>query len=92
MQITGEQLKQAMIAANITRVDHHDCGICGYMTAYVRQGELLYFDPGCDCSFRGALEPRPWEWAARWVNEQDAEWQIKLAAAFGLQIAAESAQ
>lgn len=84
MQVTGEQVKDAMIAANITHVDHHDCGGCGEMVFYSREGEHLFFNPGCGCSWSPA-EPRSWQSAADWINMQsNAEWRSKLRAAFGL--------
>lgn len=87
MQVTGEQVKAAMIAANITHVDHHDCGGCGYMTRYLREGDALLFDSGCYCGMRGVenLQSREWQSAADWINMQsNAEWRNKLRAAFGL--------
>jgi len=84
MQVTGEQVKAAMIAANITRVDHHDCGGCGEMVFYSREGENLFFNPGCGCSWSQA-EPRTWDSAADWINMQSsAEWRNKLRERFGL--------
>lgn len=84
--ITADEVKNAMIAQGIERVDHHDCGICGGMVAYVREGENLYFDPHCGCAGYGPLEPRTWEDAADWINMQNAEWQQKIAAKFGVDI------
>jgi hypothetical protein len=68
--ITGEQVKQAMIAAKIRKVDHHDCGVCGYMTRYLRDGEDLYFDAGCYCTYGSEPAPRSWDSAAEWINMQ----------------------
>ena len=83
-RVTGDEVKAAMIAGNITQVDHHDCGICGYMTRYWRQGEQLYFDRGCDCQWGGS-EPRSWDDAANWINMQSKpESNEKLRKAFGL--------
>lgn len=82
---TGRQVKAAMIEAGITKVDHHDCGICGFMTAYVRDGEDLYFDSGCGCStYATDPQPRSWDHAAKWINTQNDEHRNKLAASFGL--------
>lgn len=81
--VTGEEVKAAMIAANITRVDHHECGGCGHMVFYSRIGEFLYFHPACDCSY-SLPEPREWESAAGWINMQSySNHKAKLRAAFG---------
>jgi hypothetical protein len=86
--VTAEQVKAAMEAAGITRVNHHDCAGCGYMTSYVLspQGEL-FFDPGCWCTMGvgGGLRPGGFESAAGWINMQpSADVQRRLAAAFGI--------
>lgn len=80
---TGEQVKAAMIAADIRRVDHHNCSGCGVMVFYFRVGEQLFFDPGCGCT-RGRFEPRSWQSAAEWINMQsDPRWRDEIAASFG---------
>jgi hypothetical protein len=90
VEVSGKQLKEAMVAAGIDRAEHHACGGCGYMTAYVRRGDELFFDAGCDCT-RGPieLEPRDWTEAARWVNMQvEDERRAGVAKKFGLELAA----
>lgn len=83
-RVTGDEVRQAMTEAGIDRVDHHDCGLCGYMTAYIRRSEALYFDRGCDCSW-GGWEERSWDDAAEWINMQsDDQSRAKLRTAFGL--------
>jgi hypothetical protein len=87
MTVTGEQVREAAMKAGITRIDHHDCGGCGYMCNYQIVRGQLYFDPGCDCSRYGPaqIEPREWESAARWINMQSRpEIRAKIAANFGL--------
>lgn len=91
--VTGEQVKEAVAKAGIARVDHHDCGGCGYMTAYLVVDGNLFFDPGCDCSRYGPAtpEPRSWDSAAEWINMQKrtGEWGdigAKIAAKFGLEL------
>jgi hypothetical protein len=84
MKVTGEQVRAAMIAANITHVDHHDCGGCGEMVSYSRHEDQLYFNSGCGCSWSPPQE-RSWDDAADWINMQgDPEWHLKIAARFGL--------
>ena len=48
--VTGEQVKAAMIAANIEYVEQHECSICGEKVFYERKGESLFFNPSCGCS------------------------------------------
>jgi len=89
--LTGEQVKAAMIAANIERVDHHACSFCGYMTNYTRSGETLVFDAGCDCGPGHHRSPRSWESVADWINMQDRPDVIKrLRESFGLPPESES--
>jgi hypothetical protein len=86
-EVTGEEVLAAMKAANITEVEHHDCGGCGYMTKYLRDGDSLFFDPGCWCSRYGAAYPEPREWsnASDWINMQTREdVRNKLRVRFGL--------
>lgn len=84
--VTGDQVREAMKAANITHVDHHDCGGCGYMTRYLREGDALLFDSGCYCGSRGVenLQSREWQSAADWINMQNDEWKATLMERFGL--------
>jgi hypothetical protein len=67
--VTGEQVRDAMIAADISVAPTRECSLCGYPMSYSREGERLFYDPGCDCSWRGR-EPREWQSAADWINMQ----------------------
>lgn len=84
--VTADEVKNAMIANGIQEVEHHDCAICGGMVGYVRRGEQLFFNPHCGCAGSGSLEPRSWQDATDWINMQNAEWQVKIAAKFGLEL------
>ena len=85
MTVTGEQVSVSMIKANITHVDHHNCGGCGEMVFYSREGDYLFFHPGCGCGRRSDAEPRDWSDAANWINMQNMpEWREKIAARFGM--------
>lgn len=85
--VTGTQVREAMVAANIVQVEHHRCGVCRYMTKYVRDGDLLFFDVGCNCTYSGEqLESRLWDSAAQWINMQsNPDIRSKLARSFGVQ-------
>jgi hypothetical protein len=83
--ITGERLKEAMIAADIHRVDHHNCSLCGYTTAYYRRGDSLFFDAGCHCTSGRRFEERDWFSAANWINMQtNPAVRAKLMESFGM--------
>lgn len=84
-EVQPEEILPAMKAAGITYVEHHDCGLCGYMTNYQLVDDRLYFDPGCGCSVRPAsLEPRSWISVSDWINMQYNDTKRELAAKFGI--------
>lgn len=84
--ITAEQIRDAMIAADITYVSHHECGCCGSMVSYTRIDKQLFFNPGCDCSWTPP-QPREWQDAAEWINMQSTqEVKDELAALFGFTV------
>lgn len=88
LQITGEQVKNAVIAANIDTVNHHECSICGCMVRYIINDGDLFFDPSCFCStWATGYEPRTWDSAADWINMQSNEnWRIEIAKRFGIDL------
>jgi hypothetical protein len=82
--VTGDQVREAMQAAGITYVEHHACGLCGYMTNYQVIDGALYFYPGCDCSY-GPRERRSFQDAADWINMQSSDTaRARLLQRFGL--------
>lgn len=89
--VTGEQVREAVAAANITYVPHHECGGCGSMVSYqVYQGQL-FFDPSCDCTRDGGPEPRTWDSAAGWINMQsNAEARASIMKRFGFTVEEET--
>lgn len=81
---TGAHVRQACLAAGITRIDHHRCGCCNVMVAYLVRDGLLYFDSGCGCSDSDPTL-RDWSDAAEWINMQtNPEHKDRLRIAFGL--------
>lgn len=84
-QVTPDEVRAACIAANITRIDHHDCAACGSWVFYSVEAENLFFNPACDCGgYRRWPEPREWLSASDWINMQDDEGRPKTAAKFGI--------
>lgn len=71
-KVTGEEVREAALAAGITRIEHHNCGLCRAPVFYSIHEGALFFNPGCDCSW-SPPEPRSWESAAEWINMQSRE-------------------
>ncbi len=85
--VTGDQVRDAMIAANLVHVDLRECSLCGSTIFYSRQGDQLFFHPACDCTtYHGPPEPRSWQSVADTINMQNDEWKPKVAAKFGLSL------
>jgi hypothetical protein len=88
--VTAEQVESAVKAAGISRIDHHDCSICGHMVCYtVNQGQL-FFNPGCGCSWEPP-QYRSWQSAADFINMQSrtGKWgdvAAKVAKGFGVEL------
>ena len=88
MNVTGEQVKQAMIGKGITKVKVRDCSICATPLYYSRQGEDLYFNSSCGgVSYESPPQPRSWDSPAELINMQTKkEWRNKYMIAFGLEV------
>lgn len=85
--VTGEEVKKAVLEKDISSINHHDCCICGFMVKYLVVEGRLFFDPSCNCSSGGGPEPCDWEEAAKWINVQsNPEIKKKLAARFGIEL------
>lgn len=88
--ITADEVQSAVLAAGITRIDHHECSGCGHMVYYEVMGGALYFCPSCNCG--GPWSPpesRSWLDAADWINMQSRpENKRKIAQRFGLSLEA----
>lgn len=84
-KVTAEQVKAACLAAGIKSIEHHECSICLYMTAYLVRGDQLYFDPSCDCTGGRGPELSSWQDAADWINMQTQDdIRAKIAGRFGI--------
>ncbi len=70
MSLTAAMVRDALTQAGIPRIDHHSCGGCGYMTAYLIAGDQVAFDAGCDCTRRSVWEARTFQDLADWINRQ----------------------
>ena len=91
MPVTADQVKEAVAKAGLTKIDHHDCSLCGVMTCYtVRDGEL-FFNSACGCSYS---PPRhcSWDEAADYINMQtrkSEKWGdvgARIAKQFGIEL------
>jgi len=68
--ITAEEVKAAMVAANITWAPSHDCCLCGQAVGWIRTGDNLSYRSGCGCSW-SPDRPCDWSEAADNINRQD---------------------
>lgn len=81
-RITGDQVKAAMIAANITRADRQNCQ-CGTPMFYSRVGDQLYYNS--DHPAHDSPHAFSWQDAADWINAtKDSTAKSEVAAKFGL--------
>ena len=84
---TGEQIRDGMKKAGITRVFSRDCSICGYDLCWIRKGDYLFFDSGCNCVTYSCCEPRSWSEIADWLNAiDDPNQKEKWFADFGINL------
>ncbi len=87
-KVTGEQVKAAMIAKGVNRVDCHQCAICNEIVSYQRLGDQLYFDSACGCAYSEPT-PRTWDEAASWINMQSNPFHRgRIMRAFGIPVEA----
>lgn len=68
--VTAQQVKDAMIAAEIYRVDCHECSLCGHMVFWQRYDNDIYFQSSCGCGGWHPPAPREWQDAADSINMQ----------------------
>lgn len=83
---TGNEVRDACMAAGITEIPHHDCSICGEWVRYTRDADILYFHPACGCSWS---HPRVTNWseAAEWIDMQSNEdARRRIAKKFGFEL------
>ncbi len=87
--VTGEEVKEAVLIADINHIENHSCSLCGEMTYYFVAGKELYFNSACDCSaYSKIAPPRPcsWQEVADWINMQSKpESKISIAKQFGME-------
>lgn len=70
---SADWVREQVTEKKATTLDHHSCGLCGYMTNYAFQpGGNVYFDPGCDCTWGGHL-PSSFEAVADWLAMQSSD-------------------
>lgn len=83
--MTANEIETAVNSAGITQIDHHDCGFCGYMTAYMIDNGEVYFDPGCHCIGNTGWRRSSFQDLADWYNMQsNDEVRARLREAFGM--------
>lgn len=68
-----QEFQQAAIDRQIREWVIGRCGLCGYATAYVIEGEGVLFDAGCYCTSGASLSPRSWAEIADHYNRNQPE-------------------
>lgn len=82
-RVTGDEVKAAMIAANIDRADRQSCGECGTPMFYSRVGDQLFYNS--DHPNHDSPHLFSWQDAADWINgTRDPAAKAEVAAKFGL--------
>lgn len=88
-RVTGDEVKAAMIAAGVVRVDRQMCANCNHPLFYSRDGEQLYYNSGCSQTGGDHGDPHLFSWqdAADWINfTKDPVAKAEIAAKFGFTI------
>ena len=67
---SAEWVKQQ--AAGKHWLDHHDCSLCGCVVGYSFDGDDVYFNPACGCSW-GPSERRSFQDIADWLAMQSSD-------------------
>jgi len=78
MKVTAQQVEEAVNKSGITKLDHHDCSMCGYMCAYLFRDGLVGFDAGCNCVTYHDIRQASYQEIADWINMQNEEWSTKI--------------
>lgn len=67
-----EEFKQAAKDNGIKEWRIHNCSMCGYPCGYLINGDVVYYDAGCDCVWRPPRESS-WEDLADHYNRNQPE-------------------
>lgn len=71
-EVTAEQLRTAVAANRIMKIDHHACAMCKHVVFYSVVDGSLFFNGGCGCGWESP-QGRSWQSAADWINMQTDE-------------------
>lgn len=89
-QVTAEEVKAAVEAANLQEVTLRECSMCGGPLYYTFEPDGPYYHPACDCSPYSTYAPaerRTWQSIADLINMQsNPAAQEKIALLFGLKL------
>ena len=76
--ITASQVKDVATENGFSRIGHHKCGMCGYPTGYIIDGDHVAFDAGCNCTGRYLSRPSSFDDIARTFNMQTPEIRARM--------------
>jgi len=83
-EVTGEDVKQAVLAAGLVSIPLRECSMCGVEISYLVEGGVLFFDSSCGCE-QAPPKRVKWEALANLINRQTEEkHRLSLMAKFGL--------
>lgn len=84
MDVTGDQVRDAMKLAKIDIVVVRYCSLCDYPLNYIRNNDNVYFDSGCYCTGGHNIQQRSWDEVANLINMQCNQWKAKYKKMFGI--------
>jgi hypothetical protein len=82
-RVTAEEVKKAMVAGFIRRVELWNCDRCARAIYYQREIDQLYMHGGCGCEWQRA-KLVSWQEAADYINNQSEALRERVARDFGI--------
>jgi len=87
--VTGEEVREAVLNSGIDYIESHDCGICREYVGYRIIEKCLFWDGSCGCCRTGP-QLRDWSTLSDWVNMQDGQNKIDIAAKVKVELHADN--
>lgn len=77
MAKTGEDFRRQAETIGLTYWPVRRCSLCGYLLAYIFEGNTVRYDAGCYCVVYQRIEPRSWDEVADFYNMQSCPATVK---------------
>lgn len=85
--LTDDRLLTSCVENQISRIPHHQCGICREWVEYQIDRDRLYFNSNCGCtSIYNPPAPRSWQELADWINMQTDANKRQIARVCGIEL------